>query len=280
MTLHSVGLGGLAHSGMLSRIGHALLARDGKGPRECVIASGLGRGLRLRVLPETPKSYRMGTHELQMQSAMREHVRPGMVVYDCGANVGYFSALLARLVGDGGRVYAFEPSPASLECLRAAVELNGLSNLTVVPEGVWDERGTLRFRRGDEGASLVVDHVEGVFGEATERDDAGPGSCIDIKVNSLDNFVYEQGHAPPDFIKLDVEGAEGHAMRGARRLLAERRPGLLLEIHGEPGREVWSLLKELNYTATDISNGEVPQTADQFAVWIRQYLALPGRMNL
>ena len=46
--------------------------------------------------------------------------------------------------------------------------------------------------------------------------------------------------------------------------------------HGEPGREVWSLLKELNYTATNIATGEVPQTADEFAIWIRQYLALPA----
>ena len=266
------GLGRLAYSAPLRRLGKALLLRGDASPRERVIASGLGRGLRLRVLPETPKSYRLGTHEPHMQAMIREHVREAMTVYDCGANVGYFSVMLARAVGARGRVYAFEPSPASVESLRAARELNRLSNLTVVPEAVWDKREMLRFCRGDAGASLVSDHVEGVFGETADS----PHGLVDIAANSLDNFVYEEGHPPPDFIKLDVEGAEGRAMRGARRLLAERRPGLLLEIHGEPGREVWSLLKELNYTATNIVNGEVPQTADQFAVWIRQYLALPS----
>lgn len=273
--MQGAGLGRLAYSAPLRRLGKALLVRGDKEARERVIASGLGRGLRLRALPETPKSYWLGTHEPHTQAMLREHVREGMVVYDCGANVGYFSVMLARLAGARGRVYAFEPSPASVASLRAARELNGLTNLTVVPEAVWDAPATLRFCRGDEGASLVSDHVEGVFGEAAASRVTSQ-SVVEISANSLDNFVYEEGHPPPDFIKLDVEGAEGRAMRGARRLLAERRPGLLLEIHGEPGREVWPLLKELSYTATDIANGEVPQTADQFAVWIRQYLALPS----
>lgn len=275
-TLQSVGLGKLAHSGALRRLGKALLLRKDVGPRARVIASGLGRGLRLRVLPETPKTYWLGTHEPQMQAALRAHVREGMTVYDCGANVGYFSVMLARLVGDEGRVYAFEPSPASLESLRAARELNGLENLRVVPEGVWHRRATLGFLRGGAGRSLVSDHVAGVFGESVGGAEDSPESFVEIAVNSLDDFVYEEGNPPPDFIKLDVEGAEGHALRGARRLLSERRPGLLLEIHGEPGREVWSLLKELDYTATNIATGEVPRTADEFAIWIRQYLALPS----
>ena len=275
-TLQSVGLAKLAYSGALRRLGKALLLRKDEAPRVRVIASGLGRGLRLRVLPETPKSYWLGTHEPQMQAALREHVREGMTVYDCGANVGYFSVMLARLVGARGRVYAFEPSPASLESLRAARELNGLRNLTVVPEGVWHRRATLGFLRGGEGRSLVSDHIEGVFGESAGGERNSTESFVEISVNSLDNFVYADGKPPPDFIKLDVEGAEGHALNGARRLLEERRPGLLLEIHGEPGREVWSLLKELDYRATNIATGEVPRTADEFAIWIRQYLALPS----
>lgn len=275
-TLESVGLRRLAYSSAFRRLGKALLLRGDDGPAVRVIPTGLGRGLRLRVLPETPKSYWLGTHEPQMQAALAAHVRPGMTVYDCGANVGYFSVMLARLVGGRGRVYAFEPSPASLESLRAARELNELSNLRVVPEGVWHRRATLGFLRGGAGRSLVSDHVAGVFGESAGGAHDSPESFVEIAVNSLDNFVYEEGNPPPDFIKLDVEGAEGHALRGARRLLGERRPGLLLEIHGEPGREVWSLLRELDYTATDIATGEVPRTADEFAIWIRQYLALPS----
>ena len=166
--------------------------------------------------------------------------------------------------------------PASLESLRAAVELND-SRQSVVPRGLWDERRTLRFRRGSAGASLVSDHIEGVFGdEPGQASNEETDDFVEIEVDSLDNFVYVAGNPPPDFIKLDVEGAEGRALTGARRLLAEHRPGLLLEIHGEPGREVWQVLQEFGYPATNIATGARPQSADEFAIWISQYLALPS----
>ena len=274
--LQRVGLHRLAYSAPLRRLGKRFLLRADEGPCVRRIASGLGRGLKLRVLPETPKSYWLGTHEPDMQAALRESIRPGMTVYDCGANVGYFSVMFARLVGEGGRVYAFEPSPSSVECLDAARTLNDFRQMEVVAAAVWEKKGTLRFVRGGTDASLVSDHVEGVFGDAHDGEPAA-GCFVDVAATSLDEFVYEENHPPPDFIKLDVEGAEGKAVSGARRLLAERRPGLLLEIHGAPGREVWEILRELNYTSTNIANGRVPETAEEFAVWIRQYLALPLR---
>lgn len=274
-TLQRMGLDRLAYSAPLRRLGKRLLLRSDGQPRVRQIASGLGKGLKLRVLPETPKSYWLGTHEPHMQDALRESIRPGMTVYDCGANVGYFSVMFARLVGDSGRVYAFEPSPASVECLTAARTLNGFRHMEVVPAAVWERRGMLRFVRGGADTSLVSDHVEGVFGE-TQDGAPTPEQLVEVPAISLDEFVYVERHPLPDFIKLDVEGAEGRAMSGARRVLAERRPGLLLEIHGAPGREVWEMLRELDYTPTNIATGRVPETAEEFAVWIRQYLALPN----
>lgn len=274
-TLQRVGLGRLAYSAPLRRLGKRLLLRADEQPCVRQIASGLGRGLKLRVLPETPKSYWLGTHEPHMQATLQKSIRPGMTVYDCGANVGYFSVMFARLVGEGGHVFAFEPSPASVECLNAARELNGFPQMEVVPAAVWERAETLRFVRGGADMSLVSDHVEGVFGE-TLGGAPTLEQLVDVPAISLDEFVYGEKHPLPDFIKLDVEGAEGKAVSGARRVLAERRPGLLLEIHGAPGREVWEILRELNYTSTNIANGQVPETAEEFAVWIRQYLALPN----
>ena len=126
-----------------------------------------------------------------MQAALRKSIRPGMTVYDCGANVGYFSVMFARLVGEGGRVFAFEPSPASVECLGAARSLNGSGQMEVVPAAVWERPETLRFVRGGADLSLVSDHVEGVFGET--RDGAPtPEQLVDVPAISLDEFVYEE----------------------------------------------------------------------------------------
>lgn len=269
--LQRIGLSKLAYSALFRRLGKRLLLRDEKtGPSPRMIASGLGNGLLLCVLPETPKSYWLGTHEPQMQSALRTNIKPGMVAYDCGANIGYYSVMLARLVAPGGHIYAFEPSPQSLKCLQQASRLNDFDNLTVVPRAVWHCSESLRLACATEETSLVSDHIEGVFGETVQQE-----SFVDIDTISLDEFVYEQGHPPPDFIKIDVEGAEGKALRGARRLLSNRHPGLLLEIHGEPGREVWSILQELNYQITNIATNTTPNNADEFAVWITQYLAVP-----
>jgi len=194
-----------------------------------------------------------------------------MTVYDCGANVGYFSVILASLVGPTGRVFAFEPSPNSVACLSAATAFNGYSHLKVIPKAVWSRTEVLRFVRGPQDKSLVSDHVDGVFGESSLAD-----SYVEIPAISLDEFVYVERNPAPDFVKVDIEGSEGKAIAGACRLLAEHRASLLLEIHGEPGREVWEHLQQLKYVPKNIVTGEVPQTADEFAVWIRQYLAVPA----
>ncbi len=268
--LQSVGLEKFAYSGTLRWLGKRILLRRDHSPKVRAIASGLGEKLKLRMLPDTPKSYWLGIHEPHMQAVIREQVKPGMVVYDCGANIGYYSAIFAELVGSAGHVYAFEPSPESLECLQTAATLNGFKQLSIVPKAVWHRTEVLHFVRGSEDKSLVTDHVKNIFGEYAES-----GTFIEIPATSLDEFVYKEGHPLPDFIKIDVEGAEGKAVAGARRLLSERRPPLLLEVHGTPGLEVWAILKELNYTFVNIATGDTPHTAAEFAVWITQYLAEP-----
>jgi FkbM family methyltransferase len=269
--LRSVGLSKLAYSSPMRRFGKRVLLREEKGPSSRVIASGLGKGLTLRVLPETPKSYWLGTHEPNMQKALMRNIKAGMVVYDCGANIGYFSAMLSTLVTPSGHVYSFEPSPQSLECLQLVSELNHFENLTVVPQAVWNQRETLRFACTAPNKSMVSDHIEGVFGEAAHED-----SFVEIKTTSLDEFVYDDCNQPPNFIKMDIEGAEGKAMLGAVRLLSEHRPSLLLEIHGKPGREVWPILQDLNYKIVNIATNKSPTDVDEFAIWITQYLATPN----
>jgi FkbM family methyltransferase len=235
-----------------------------------VIAAGAGRGLRLQVLPETPMTYALGIHEQETQTILERELKPGMVVYDCGANVGYFAVICARLVGSGGRVIAFEPSPGSVAALQAAPTLNDLLQLEVVARGLWRESGIVEFTRGAPGASLASDHVHGILGDAESS-----VATIRVPVVSLDTFVYDDGGPPPDFVKIDVEGAEGALLAGARRLLREQRPRILIEVHGEPGREAWRELRDAGYTCTDLATGRDPQSDDEFAGWLRQYLAVP-----
>jgi len=267
--LQRVGLAKVVESSLARTLAKRFFLRRITRPELRTVVDGLAQGMKLRVLPSSPKSYWLGTHEPHLQEMAKQHLKPGFVVYDCGANIGYFSIIFAKLVGPQGKVFAFEPSPDSYDSLAAAGPANGLDNLTAVHCAIWHESTTMQFSRGPGDASMVSDHIANVFGHEDK------GSLVDVPTESIDEFVYGKGNPAPDFIKIDVEGSEGKAITGARRLLKEKRPLLLIEIHGDPGREVWPQLQELGYTPTNIATGEVPATVEAFAVWITQYLCVP-----
>jgi FkbM family methyltransferase len=269
--LNRIGLGALARAPAPRWLGRQLRTTSSTQPKVSTVVSGLGRGLKLVVLPETPLSHWLGTHEPETQRVLRERLRPGMVVYDCGANVGYFSAMCARLVGPTGRVFAFEPSPRSFECLSALGRLNGFEHVEAIPQAVWTHGGTLRFKRGTGGRSFVSDHVEGSLPETSE-----PAETVEISAVSIDEFVLDQHHPAPDFLKVDVEGSEAAALAGAKQVIVRHRPTILVEIHGAAGTDLWSLFHELGYQPRDIATGRVPSTVDEFAVWLRSYLVTPA----
>ena len=266
--LQRVGLAKVVESPLVRAVAKRFLLRPSVGPQVRVVVDGLAKGMKLRILPSSPRSYWLGTHEPLLQAMAQKHLKPGDVVYDCGANIGYFSVIFAKLVGPGGKVFAFEPSADSYASVEAARDENGLP-IIPVQRAIWNENTTLQFSRGPGDASMVSDHVADVFGQEAQS------NMVQVATQALDDFVYGQGNPAPDFIKLDVEGSEGKAVAGARRLLKEKRPLLLIEIHGEPGREVWPQLQELGYVPTNIATGKVPATVEEFAVWITQYLCVP-----
>jgi FkbM family methyltransferase len=124
-------------------------------------------------------------------------------------------------------VIAFEADPEIASRLREHVERNGFSWATVEEKAVWSASRRILFARTDPKASpdRGLGHVV----------NSASADTIEIDAVSLDDFVRNFGVAP-DFIKCDVEGAEVEVFRGARRLLAEKRPGILCEIHSEQNR--------------------------------------------
>jgi len=136
---------------------------------------------------------------------MRETIRPGAVVADIGANIGYYSLLMSRLVGPAGHVFAIEPSPEIRVRLEAQIALNGLTNVTIVPYGISDrsERRNFQLSSANLGASR--------FGELTE--DGG------LELRRLADVIPAEAMARLSFIKIDVEGMEAPVMRDIMTLL-------------------------------------------------------------
>jgi FkbM family methyltransferase len=198
------------------------------------VSKGLAAGLWLAVNPRTGAHILEGSTELPVQKALQEHLRPGMVFYDLGANIGFFSLLGARLVGETGRVFSFEADPELATRLRANIARNHFGWLSVEEKAVWSETGTVAFRRAD----------------TTQSPDRGLGfvtktpnpSALEVEAVSLDDFALS--FSPPDFIKCDVEGAEVEVMRGAQQLLQTKRPAILVELHSDENRR--TLLEEFS----------------------------------
>ncbi|HEV7503808.1 MAG TPA: FkbM family methyltransferase [Thermoanaerobaculia bacterium] len=181
---------------------------------------------------------------------LRHWVRPGDVVYDCGANLGLYDRFLVSNLG-AGRVVAFEPSPENRRFLAANLALGGIADrVTVVPVALADEDGLAEFQVDDvQTASGTLSKVTG--GEPSEgRRNLRLGPLTEqVLCRRLDTVVAEEKLPLPDVIKIDVEGAEPFLLRGAAGLLRERQPKLVIELHGAAvAREVISLLHEFKYS--------------------------------
>jgi len=180
---------------------------------------------------------------------LRRLVRPGDVVYDCGANLGLYARHLVGALG-AGRVVAFEPMADNRKILAANLALGGIADrVTVLPFALSDEDGTAEFQVDDmQTTSGTLTRVTG--GQASEgrRNLRLRPLTTQVACRRLDTAVAEERLPPPDVIKIDVEGAEGLLLRGAAGLLRDRTPRLLLELHGAAvARDVLAWLHGLGY---------------------------------
>ena len=139
-------------------------------------------------------------------------VRPGDTVVDVGANIGYYTCFMARLVGPAGRVVAFEPAPDLIGILRDNVSFNGYANVQLENQAVTERTGplTLYMEAGRPEDNRIFKDAQ----------DPAPRSEHVVDGVRLDDVPFLREH-PPAFIKMDIQGAEIFALRGMRRLLQE-----------------------------------------------------------
>jgi FkbM family methyltransferase len=162
--------------------------------------------------------------EREQLRLVRALLRPGLRVLDVGANSGLYSIFASRLVGDEGHVWALEPSAETFSLLLENLELNAPIPVTPVCVGVSDAPGTMRLVN-DPGFGDVYRYV--VPGSA------GSGIGEPVRVTTLDALDEQHRFAPIDFLKLDIEGGEYRALRGARRVL-EASEGLVIMFESDP----------------------------------------------
>jgi FkbM family methyltransferase len=216
----------------------------------------LPEGLRLPVLqgPLRGKTWLVGAHthgcwlgsyEQHKQLAFARLVAPGSVVYDIGANAGFYTLLGAVAAGPSGRVVAFEPLPRNLAFLHAHVRLNALDNVTILDLAIADMPGRARFASGATAAMGALSNTGELW----------------VRTSTLDALVQSAAIPPPHVIKLDIEGGELRALQGARHVLARHSPTLLLATHEDGIHAACvELLFELGYECAPLeaSSGGAP----------------------
>jgi FkbM family methyltransferase len=154
--------------------------------------------------------YYQGSSEPEIADFVRHVLKPGMVFVDVGAHQGEYTVLASKLLGCSGSVHAFEPHPGIGELLRRNVRLNECSNVVVCSEAAWDVEAVLGFELNPESSlSAVQGEHQGILGTKT----------IEVRTMTLDRYFANHSVAKPNLIKVDVEGAELHVLRGATSLL-------------------------------------------------------------
>ena len=203
------------------------------------VRSGEAQGLWFKVYPRTGSYYYQGTPEPEVQQLLREHLRSGMVFYDIGANIGFFTMIAARIVGPKGEVFAFEPEREAACRLKENAARNGFSNVRVVEAAAWHSSGSVGFVRCDPCVSTDRGMGKVVSSEANKE-------VVLVPSIKLDDFFATA--VPPHFIKCDVEGAEAEVFEGAHELLAQHKPVIVCEIHSNQKIEVLrELFEKLGY---------------------------------
>jgi len=207
-------------------------------------------------------------HEPHVTLVIRRALRPDMTFLDIGANIGYYTLLAASLVGPGGRVFAFEPNPANVSLLHLSTHTNGFDNVEIFPFALADAaRLFLLDSQGSNAITTPLERVaEGIASRSLIR------SVVLDEVLNLDRL---------DVIKIDVEGAEAMAVRGAARHIQRCRPAVFSEfsppalgnISRVSGEEYLAWWFSAGYSAAVISaaNGELLPCGQDTARVMREF---------
>lgn len=188
----------------------------------------------------------LGTYEADKQDAVARLVKPGMTVWDIGANAGFYTVAFSRLVGSGGRVYAFEPFAENADNILGHIRLNTLRNAVLVQAALAGTDGLAAFEPGVFNASgrIVENHTPYLVPSIT-----------------VDTFIRRSPDSRPELLKIDVEGAEASLLDGARELLRDSSPTIILALHGEDvSAACFRILKDFGYSLFNLDGSPASDT--------------------
>jgi FkbM family methyltransferase len=163
----------------------------------------------------------------------------GENVVDVGAHIGLYSLIAAKRVGSSGKVIAIEPDPENCKLLRGNVEINKLTNVSILELAAFSSTSKLKLylpgkERGFTKLSTLM------------ANRAVTENFLEIDATTLDCLLVTQGITEVNWIKIDVEGAELEVLKGAANTLSESKDiALLIEVHNVNNMDLYSAIVKL-----------------------------------
>jgi FkbM family methyltransferase len=154
-----------------------------------------------------------GVHDIDNTEILMNHVKKDQIVIDLGAHIGYYTLMMAKLVGPNGKVFAFEPEPRNLELLQKNISKNGYENVIVVPKAVSNNEENCILYVGQEsfGANKIF---------KPKKTNVQKFKEIKTQTIKLDNYFKENSFLEKiSFLKMDIEGSEIKALEGMKKIL-------------------------------------------------------------
>jgi len=191
-----------------------------------------------------------GVHEPLETELVKEEIEKGDIVLDIGAHIGYYTLIFANLIGEDGKVFAFEPDPTNFDLLRKNVKINGYKNVILVQKAISHKTEKLKLYLSDDDSG----------GHAIYNPCDGRRQSIEIEAIRLDDY-FQDYEGKIDFIKMDIEGAEEGALRGMSNLLRKNKNAkiltefwpIALKRYGIDPEEYLKLLIEQGFTLYSIN---------------------------
>ena len=185
------------------------------------IRYGFLKGLKW-IISSGYSQYWMGTYEPEIAEKFVKYAKRSNVIYDIGAHIGYYTLLASKFTEPDGKIFAFEPLPGNLQQLKRHVEINNRSNVVLIEKAVSIKTGKTLFTNSGNNVANSICENSPMFQF---------GQSIEVKTCTLDDLLLNGDLLPPQLIKMDIEGAEFDALRGAELLLRKHHPTIFLSTH-------------------------------------------------
>lgn len=181
-----------------------------------------------------------GAFEPKEGELVKSLLKPGDIMIDLGANIGYYTIFAANLVGTTGEIHAFEPIPSTFARLATNTQLNNLQNVRLNQCAASDQHGTVDMYDfpGNSGSNSFGKHPEAT-------------TSFSVPTIRLDDYVKEHGLKKITLIKMDIEGAEVLALRGMHDVIMEYRPQFLIEVNSHCLSQLGFSVNDLVHTIQD-----------------------------